>query len=911
MTFFFEHFFMASDKKLCILDPNGYILVVNPAFCDALLYTFDDLVHKPFKDLVLESHFQNFSAQIKNEKSENILFSIQKNDNTYQNFYWNHKFVNGYLHVSLETQPHFEYYYSKDNDRNLLFDSGLANKNSSQALWDWNLEKNTMYYSPQWKAMLGYTDEELNNDVTTWKNCIYEDDLPITLQLIEDFNTGKLSNFEIVQRFYRQNGSTVYLYTKAINFKDLEGKVIRMIGVVSDVTVQKLVEEKQRKNERILSKAQELVKMGSWEWDMTEGKVSWSDYLYKLLGFETDEFMPELETFLYHVHPEDRSRVLNMMWRCLTMRKPETIECKAVKKDKSIILVRCEGYLEYNSSNVLQRAIGVVWDITEQKKNEQELIKAKEIAEASVKLKEQFISTMSHEIRTPMNAVMGTTNLLLQENPQPHQKDYLKVLHSASKNLLLLINDILDFSKIEAGKIIFESIDFNLQELLHNIMNIYLYAAKEKGLSLELTYHTPINTLLVGDPIKLSQIITNLVGNAIKFTKKGNIILQVHIEKEVDNQLLIQFVVKDTGIGIPKERLESIFESFTQATLDTTRKYGGTGLGLTIARNLVELQGGKISVESVLNEGATFSFTLPFSKSNLPFTPFSAQETIVFMPESLEGVKILIAEDNEANRFVISRFLENWKVDHDFAVNGLEVIAKIQLKTYDMVFMDLHMPELDGYEATREIRELSGTYYQIVPIVALTASALASVSTQIKEFGMDDFLLKPFEPKELYQKIAKHALHKIVEFDEFDEAARAFSQTVPNDSSQKGDNVFEMPNSIKSIDFSQFEIITMGEKKFGIELLQLYLKQFDDYVIDLQILVRNQQLEEIHSLNHKIKSTIMILKLQENLYKEQLLLENLVAKKDLKQGYSCFYSIAKLCKNINWLLGRKIESMKG
>ncbi len=904
MTFFFEHFFMASNKKLCILDPNGCILVVNDAFCDALQCTFTDLFHKPFIDLVRKNHCQKFSEQVKNEKSENLLLAVRKSDNSYQDFYWNHKLVKGYLHAFIDTQPYFENYYSK----NISFNDVLANKNSSDGLWDWNLEKNTMYYSPQWKAILGYTDEELNNDTTTWKNCIYEDDLPTTLQLIEDFNTGKSPNFEIVQRFYHKNNSTVYVYCRAIHFKNIEGKVIRMIGVVSDITAQKLIEEKQRKNERILSKAQELVKMGSWEWDMTENKISWSDYLCKLLGFEVDEFMPEPENFLQYIHANDKSRVLTTMWRCLNMRKPETIEFKVVKKDKTVILVRCEGYLEYNSSNVLQRAIGVIWDITEQRKNEEELIKAKEIAEASVKLKEQFISTMSHEIRTPMNAVMGMTNLLLQENPQEHQTDYLKVLHSASKNLLLLINDILDFSKIEAGKIVFESIDFNLQELLNNIVNIYLYSAKEKGLSLELNYCTPINTLLVGDPIKLTQIITNLVGNAIKFTKKGTITIQINIEKDYGNQLFIEFLVIDTGIGIPKERLENIFESFTQATVDTTRKYGGTGLGLTIAQNLVELQGGKIGVQSVLNEGTTFYFTLPFYKSKLVFTPFLSQEKMVFMPESLEGIKILVAEDNETNRFVISRFLLNWKIDYDFAVNGLETVSKIQQKHYDMVLMDLHMPELDGYEATKEIRKLAGTYYQTVPIVALTASALSSVGVRIKEFGMDDFLLKPFEPKELYQKIAKYALNKIIEFTNI---AQDLSQSSAQNSTKIADNFpIEISEPISYINFSKFEIITMGEKNFGGELLQLYINQLDEYITNLQILIENQQLAEIHSLNHKIKSTVTILQLEENLYKEQLLLEKFIAKKDVKQSNIHFHSIVKLCKDINLLLNEKIGLMK-
>jgi PAS domain S-box-containing protein len=913
MTLLYEQFFMAAEGRLCILNQEGKILAVNTALCQTLKYQQSELVGTLFQDLIHKQHRRHFIAHIQDVDCKNLLIFLQRKDGSFQNFYWHHKTVEGLVQAKLSNEFRFANTKIEHSVGSYPIDNILNKQVLDDGVWDWDLEKYTMYYSPRWKEILGYTDEELYNDVTTWQNLIHHEDLKATLQLIQDYNTGKVQNFEIMQRYYHKNNSTVYVYCRATHFKDADGKVVRMVGIVNDITKIKLAEERQKKSERILSKAQEIVKMGSWEWDIVENKIIWSEQLYKLLGFEVNEFVPQPETFLKYLHADDKQNVMKTVWTCIQNHKAETLECRAICKDGREILVRCEGYIEYDVFNALSRVVGVIWDITEQKKAEQELIRAKEVAEASVKTKEQFISTMSHEIRTPMNAVIGMTNLLLQENPQPHQTEYLGVLQSAAKNLLLLINDILDFSKIEAGKIVFEKIDFDLKDLLNNIHNIYSYSAKEKGLAFQLEYDENIYPLLVGDPTKLSQIITNLISNAIKFTQQGTVKVIVSLVTQQKQDYAIKFAVTDTGIGIPQDKLETIFDSFTQASIDTTRKFGGTGLGLTISKNLVALQGGSMNVQSKLGVGTTFYFVLTFEKSFAKIIPTSLQNNHYLegvKQDELEGLNILVAEDNEANRYVISRFLKNWKVNYAFAVNGKEVVEKIQEKEYDLVFMDLHMPELDGYEATKQIRLLPNKLYQEIPIIALTASVLSEVGARIHELGMNDFLLKPFEPRDLYQKIINHTRPKINHLAEQPKNT-VIAEKISN--SSKNQAITEDITSvsvIKSIDFKHLEAITMGETGFAKELLQLYVKQFTDYVAQLSILITKQNASDVHALNHKVKSTITILQLQNSLYKEQNLLEEVIALKDAVRINLQFEKVCELCEDVKQLLVEKLALMQ-
>jgi signal transduction histidine kinase/ligand-binding sensor domain-containing protein/CheY-like chemotaxis protein len=383
-----------------------------------------------------------------------------------------------------------------------------------------------------------------------------------------------------------------------------------------------------------------------------------------------------------------------------------------------------------------------------------ELTAAKEQAEKSAKAKENFLSTMSHEIRTPMNAIIGLTHLLIDENKNTEQENNLKTLKFSADNLMVIINDILDFSKIDAGKVEFEDVDFNIRELLNGIEHSLSLQAAEKNLTFEFMIDEQIPAVLVGDPVRINQILSNLIINAIKFTKIGGIYTSVILKELRDNKVLLTFSVKDTGIGIRKDKQTIIFESFEQASNDTTRKYGGTGLGLTITKRLLELRNSRIHLESEPGIGSHFYFDYAFGISESAKT--NETDKIQKKEQIFKGLKILIVEDNAINQLVASKFLNKWGAAFTFAENGLIGVEKVKQQKFDIVLMDLQMPEMDGFQATRAIRTIPGEYYQKLPILALTAAAMQEVRQQVEAAGMNDYIAKPFNPTELFNKVAKH-----------------------------------------------------------------------------------------------------------------------------------------------------------
>jgi len=378
---------------------------------------------------------------------------------------------------------------------------------------------------------------------------------------------------------------------------------------------------------------------------------------------------------------------------------------------------------------------------------------AKEEAERSSKAKAEFLSTMSHEIRTPMNAVIGMTNILLMEDPRSDQLDRINTLKFSAENLLMLINDILDFNKIEAGKIDFERIDFDLKEMAKNIKSSFDPAASAKGIALNLQYDETIPDLLIGDPTRISQIIINLVGNALKFTEKGEVNIILSRRVRPGNQLEITFRIKDTGIGISPKKLETIFETFSQGSSNTTRRYGGTGLGLSITKKLLELMGSRILVQSRLGVGSEFSFRLVFDVSQNVKDTSIVVATDNKLP-SLKGYKILLVEDNLINIKIADQILKKWDIEVTVAKNGREAVEMFAPGKFHLILMDLHMPEMDGFESAAGIRKID----KKIPIIALTAAALAEDKQKVFESGMNDFISKPFKPNDLYNKITKSIL---------------------------------------------------------------------------------------------------------------------------------------------------------
>lgn len=382
----------------------------------------------------------------------------------------------------------------------------------------------------------------------------------------------------------------------------------------------------------------------------------------------------------------------------------------------------------------------------ELKKSRNELFLAKEKAEKANRVKSQFLSVMTHEIRTPLNAIIGTSHLLLQKNPLPHQVQYLNALHYSSQNLLSLANDILDFNKIESGNIDLEYKEFDLKVFLKNVKNMFMQKAEEKGLLLNLRLDEELPTFVIGDKLRLSQILHNLVGNAIKFTEKGAVIIDILVSSKKSDSCSIEIAVSDTGIGINETELTRIFTAFNQATEQTWRKYGGSGLGLTISKNLVELMGGTLQVKSEEGTGSRFSFILSFKIGSI-IPSDSSFDSFNQVKVSFKGKRILLVEDNEMNILVALQFINDLEITADIARSGEEAVALAQKNQYDLILMDLQMPFMDGYEASQQIR---GSGNNEVPIIAQTASCLSEIKEEVANSGMNGVLLKPYSPDDLY-----------------------------------------------------------------------------------------------------------------------------------------------------------------
>ncbi|MEK7432351.1 MAG: response regulator [Cyanobacteriota bacterium] len=400
---------------------------------------------------------------------------------------------------------------------------------------------------------------------------------------------------------------------------------------------------------------------------------------------------------------------------------------------------------------VKERTLELEKEIEERKKIQEELILAKEKAEQQARDKSMFLSTMSHEIRTPMNGILAILRLLIEDQPKAEHLESLRIMKFSSDNMMAIINDILDFNKMEANKVKLEKIDFSFSQLLSSIKFSMNVKAMEKNIEVSSIVDHQIPDKVKGDPVRLGQILNNLVSNAVKFTTIGGVTIKVDYLSENDTEYLLRFSISDTGIGIPEDKIGMLFTPFTQASDDTTRKYGGTGLGLSITKNLIELMDSKIEIQSELGKGTTFLFDIKLGKTNINDKKIEN----IGKFNSLKGLKVLIAEDNKVNQMVANKFLKKWDIEVDFADDGSIAVEKVKNNKYDLVLMDLQMPEMDGYTSSKKIRKLEGDYYKNIPIIALTASTISEIEEEIKKHGMNSALSKPFNPDDFYKTLSK------------------------------------------------------------------------------------------------------------------------------------------------------------
>ncbi|MFN3997258.1 PAS domain S-box protein [Algoriphagus sp.] len=467
------------------------------------------------------------------------------------------------------------------------------------------------------------------------------------------------------------------------------------------------------------------------------------------------------------IHPDDLGVFQEMLDKEKDfLAQNQFLEFRLRHKNGEYRVFSTNGKLIEDKNGIHRYYTGVARDISKLKETQRELLLAKEKAEQASQIKSQFLSVMSHEIRTPMNAVIGLSHFLMEEDPRPDQLENLKTLQFSAENLMALINDILDYNKIDSGKVELEHVPFDIRNIIHRIVHSHSFQANEKSLKITCEIDEAIPEMLIGDSLRIGQIVNNLVSNAIKFTDTGFVRISISKEHMQGNQTDIKFVFEDTGIGIPENKRKSIFEAFTQASSSTSRKYGGTGLGLAIVKRLVELHGGEIEVRSRKDVGSIFEFIISFefvdSRKLDSLIPGSTPKI-----RSLKHASILVAEDNAVNQILIRKFLTKWEVGSlVIASDGLEALDQFNRKHFDLILLDLQMPELDGFAAAKAIRNHPNVDKQNIPILALSAASINEIREEMRMSAINDFVPKPFTPEILFEKIVKYLKPKNPEVNE-------------------------------------------------------------------------------------------------------------------------------------------------
>lgn len=726
-----------------VIDNDNKYQYVNQKFCNIAELPASEIIGKSYQDISLNDIDEDSRLRIIEEAQQGKIFTGRfrnkaKNENGAPT--WSNTTVIPYTNTTNEVVKVAALRVDVTAEMRMLEKLEEAERLAGIGSWEYNVVTGTRYWSKGMYAIMACTTMPVAAP-SVFDYVVPEDKAKLEANVNTTLRGEPPVTLE-VRIITSDNRIRCVLVNSSVT-RNNKGDVIILSGTVQDITERKETEAKYK------SLVEETSQM-TFITDV-DGRYTYaSPRLKKIIGYDDEDIIGKQFGFIYD--DDWRKKTIIFYVQQLAEKKEETTYIFPIKtKDGARIWFQQVATL-IKENDVVTGFRCVLHDITDRVNTEEAMREAARLATEAKEMQQSFLGKMSHEIRTPMNGVVGLLNLLQNTPLNDKQQVYVDSIRESSVNLLRIINDILDVSKIEAGKMTFEETDFDLSKLINNVVITLRPAAEEKKLLLASYIDSKIPATLIADPLRLNQVLLNLVGNALKFTERGSIVISVGMIQVDDEHITLQFQVADTGIGIPKNKLESIFDSFTQADTFTTRKYGGTGLGLTIARQLIEQQKGTIDVESEVGRGTTFTFTYHCRIDPVTTRQPGTTAKTEGLPH-LKGYNILLVEDNIINQMVAQHTIESWGANVTVAGRANKAIELLKHNPYDLVLMDIQMPEMNGMQATKIIREELGIG---IPIIAMTASAMKGEKEGCLATGMNDYFSKPFEHSELNRMLHKH-----------------------------------------------------------------------------------------------------------------------------------------------------------
>jgi PAS domain S-box-containing protein len=608
------------------------------------------------------------------------------------------------------------------------------------------MQSNFIRVNKAYCDLTGYSEEELLQ-----KSCIgmsVPEDIERAKQALQIIlQVGFIENFE--KSCFSKDGSRFTINMSVALMPDKEKMLLTTKNITKEVQLRNALNNKDKEQNILLSLFDKgEANLFKWNNDAEWSIEYASENVGSLLGFTKEEFMSKSVVYASCIHQEDLPRVIGEVQNAVEKNADffKHQPYRIITKDKKVKWVLDYTVTQKNEEDEITHFIGYITDITEQKLYEEQLKAAKIEADLANESKSQFLASMSHEIRTPMNGILGFLEQLAKTETDPERVKKFDVIKNSGEQLLHIINDILDFSKIESGKMDIDLHPCSLSDLMQNSVNIFSEISSKKNISLTLLLDDKVPQCIMADKTRLQQVVFNLLSNAIKFTPNGGeIVLETKYNSALQSVLIN---VKDNGIGIANDKLQSIFEAFVQEDKSTTRKFGGTGLGLAISSSLVHLMNSQLQVKSTLGQGSEFYFELPLGIcSDDTISPKVQKES---KSRTKEEVHVLVVEDNKTNQMLMGMILDDLEITYDMAIDGVEAIKKFKEKTYDIILMDENMPNMNGIEATKHIREIESNHaLQHTPIVAVTANALSGDKEKFLSLGMDDYVAKPYSQEDI------------------------------------------------------------------------------------------------------------------------------------------------------------------